>query len=101
MSMMGELTYFLGLQVEQLKDGIFISQSKYAKNLLKIFGLETTKHMRTPMDTNVKLTKDENGSSVDPTLYRSMISSLLYLTVNYPKICYSVRVCARYQYNPK
>ena len=67
MSIVGELTYFLGLQVKQLKDGIFISQSKYAKDLVKKFGLEATKHMRTPMGTIVKLTKNENGFSVDPT----------------------------------
>ena len=59
--MVDELTYFLGLQVKELKDGIFISQSKNAKNLVKKFSLETTKNMRTPMGTNVKLTKDENG----------------------------------------
>ena len=101
MNMVGELTYFLGLQVKQLKDGIFISQSKYAKNLVKKFDLETIKRMRTLMRTNVKLSKDENGPSVDPTLYRSMIGNLLYLTTSRPNICYSVGVCARYQTNHK
>ena len=60
MSMVGELTYFIGLQVKQLEDGIFISQNKYAKNLVKKFGLESTKHMKNPIGTNLKLTKDES-----------------------------------------
>ena len=61
------------------------------------FGLETTKHMRTPMGTNVKLTKVENGSSVHLTLYRNMIDNLLYLTASRLDIYYSVEMCARYQ----
>ena len=101
MSIVVKLTYFLGLQVKQLKDEIFISQNKYTKNLVKKFGLETTKHIKTPRATNVKLTKDENGSSVDPTLYTSMIGNLLYLTTSHLGICYSVGMCSRYQANPK
>ena len=101
MSMVGELNFFLGLQVKQTESGIFISQSKYAKNLVQRFGLEKAKHFKTPMSTTLKLTKDENGVSVDPTLYRSMIGSLLYLTASRPDICYSVGVCARYQSDPK
>ncbi|RVW36748.1 hypothetical protein CK203_035067 [Vitis vinifera] len=58
--MVGELTYFLGFQVKQLKDGIFLSQSKYARELVKKFGLESTKHFRTPMPINLKLSKDES-----------------------------------------
>ncbi|XP_062113777.1 uncharacterized mitochondrial protein AtMg00810-like [Humulus lupulus] len=100
MSMVGELTYFLGLQVTQSEDGTLISQSKYAKNLVKKFGMESAKHAKTPMGTTVKLTKDENGVKVDPTLYRSMIGSLLYLTASRPDISYSVGVCARYQDDP-
>ena len=101
MSMVGELNYFLGLQVEQSNDGIFISQSKYAKNLVKKFGLDLAKHMKTLVDTNDKLSKDENGVSVDPTFFRSMIGSLLYLIVSRPDICFSVGICATYQVNPK
>ena len=56
MSMVGELTYFLGLQVKQMKNKIFVNQTKYAENLVKIFGLDSVKHMRTPMGTNIKLT---------------------------------------------
>ena len=68
---------------------------------MKKFGLETTKHMRTPMGTNVKLTKDKNSSSVDPTLYKTRIGNLLYLSAIRPNICYSVGVCTRYRANPK
>ena len=101
MSMVGDLTYFLGLQVKQMNEGIFISQSKYAKNLMKKFGLENAKCVKTPMGTNDKLSKDENGVSIDPTLFRSMIGSLLYLIASRPDICFSVGICARYQANPK
>ena len=73
MSMVGELTYFLGLQVKQMNEGIFISQSKYAKNLMKKFGLENAKCVKTPMGTNDKLSKEENGVYVDLTLFRKFV----------------------------
>ena len=100
-SMIGELTHFLGLQICQQDSGIFLSQSKYAKNLVKKFGLESASFVRTPMSPTVKLTVDLLGKSVDSSLYRSMIGSLLYLTASRPDISYSVGVCARYQANPK
>ena len=101
MSIIGELTHFLGLQIRQQDSGIFLSQSKYAKNLVKKFGLESASSVRTPMSPNLKLTVDLLGKSVNPSLYRSMIGSLLYLTASRPDISYSVGVCARYQANPK
>jgi hypothetical protein len=101
MSLVGELSYFLGLQIRQLNDGIFISQAKYAKNLVKKFGLEKAKHCDTPMSTTLKLSKDASGKSVEQTLYRGMIGSLLYLTASRPDISFSVGVCARYQSDPK
>ena len=73
----------------------------YAKNLVKKFGLEFASSVRTLMSPNVKLIVDLLGKSVDSSLYRSMIGSLLYLTVSRPDISYSVAVCARYQANPK
>ena len=97
MSMVGKLNYFLGLQVKQRKDGIFISQEKYAKNLIKRFGLDSKKHTSTPMSSSVKLSLDVVIVDVDPTLYRSMISSLFYLTASRPDIAFSVEVCARFQ----
>ncbi|CAM8948047.1 unnamed protein product [Rhodiola kirilowii] len=101
MSMVGEMNYFLGLQVIQKDDGIFISQSKYAKNLIKKFDLEKASHKQTPAATHLKITKDEARTQVDQTLYRSMIGSLLYLIASRPDIAYAVGVCARYQVDPK
>ncbi|XP_050258879.1 uncharacterized mitochondrial protein AtMg00810-like [Quercus robur] len=101
MSMVGELNYFLGLQVKQQKDGIFISQEKYAKNLIKRFSLESKKHASTSMSSSVKLGFDLASVEVDLTLYRSMIGSLLYLTMSRPNIAFSVEVCAHFQAAPK
>ena len=75
MSMMGELNYFLGLQVKQCKNGIFINQAKYVKDLLNKFDLENIKSMSTPMSSSLKLDKDEHGKSVDIKRYRGMIGS--------------------------
>jgi len=101
MSMIGELNYFLGLQVKQTAEGIFISQSKYARDLVKRFGLDGKSHARTPMSTSVKISSDLVGKSIDPSLYRSMIGSIMYLTASRPDIAFSVGVCARFQANPK
>ncbi|GJX21769.1 retrovirus-related pol polyprotein from transposon TNT 1-94 [Tanacetum coccineum] len=101
MSMMGELNFFLGLQLKQLEDDIFFNQSKYIKEMLKKFGLKDSKPMKTPMSTETKLTKDEEGGSVDNTKYRGMIGSLLYLTTSRPDIMFSVCLCARFQEDPK
>ena len=101
MSMIGELSFFLGLQIKQLKDGTFVSQTKYIKDLLKRFGLEDAKPIKTPMATNGHLDLDEGGKPVDLKLYRSMIGSLLYLTASRPDIMFSVCMCARFQAAPK
>ncbi|KAG9442758.1 hypothetical protein H6P81_018612 [Aristolochia fimbriata] len=90
-----------GETIKQRVDGIFISQEKYAKNLVRKFGLEDAKSMRTPMSTTDRICRDENGTPTDPTLYRCMIGSLLYLTASRPDICYSVGLCARFQSAPK
>ncbi|GJY42607.1 retrovirus-related pol polyprotein from transposon TNT 1-94 [Tanacetum coccineum] len=74
MSMMGELNFFLGLQIKQMEDGIFFNQYKYIKEMLKKFGLEDSKPMKTPMSSDTKLTKDEECESVDSTKYRGMIA---------------------------
>ncbi|KAL5547467.1 hypothetical protein UlMin_002698 [Ulmus minor] len=80
MSMMGELTYFLGLQIKQSKEGIFLNQSKYIKDLLKRFGMENSKAANTPMSSTIKLDKDESGVSVDITKYRESLLSDLWRT---------------------
>ncbi|GJX43405.1 retrovirus-related pol polyprotein from transposon TNT 1-94, partial [Tanacetum coccineum] len=84
MSMMGELNFFLGLQIKQMEDGIFFNQSKYIKEMLKKFGLEDSKPMKTPMSSDTKLTKDEECESVDSTKYRGMIGTT-HLGLWYPK----------------
>ncbi|GJY89458.1 uncharacterized mitochondrial protein-like protein [Tanacetum coccineum] len=101
MSSMGELTFFLGLQVKQKEDGIFISQDKYVTEILKKFGFTDVKTASTPMETQKPLLKDEDGEEVDVHLYRSMIGSLMYLTSSRPDIMFAVCACARYQVNPK
>ncbi|GJS48585.1 uncharacterized mitochondrial protein-like protein [Tanacetum coccineum] len=101
MSSMGELTFFLGLQVQQKKDGIFISQDKYVVEILKKFGFTEVKTASTPMETQKPLLKDEDGKEVDVHMYRLMIGSLMYLTSSRPDIMFAVCACARYQVNPK
>ncbi|GJU51187.1 putative ribonuclease H-like domain-containing protein [Tanacetum coccineum] len=98
---LGELTFFLGLQVKQKEDGIFISQDKYVTEILKKFGFTDVKTASTPMETQKPLLKDEDGEEVDVHLYRSMIGSLMYLTSSRPDIMFAVCACARYQVNPK
>ncbi|GKA11611.1 putative ribonuclease H-like domain-containing protein [Tanacetum coccineum] len=101
MSSMGELTFFLGLQVKQKEDGIFISQDKYVTEILKKFDFIDVKTVSTPMETQKLLLKDKDGEEVDVHLYRSMFGSLMYLTSSRPDIMFAVCACARYQVNPK
>jgi hypothetical protein len=81
MSMMGELQFFLGLQIKQAKEGTFVHQAKYTKNILKKFKMDDSKPLSTPMSTTTALDVDEDGEPMDQKEYRSMIGSLLYLTV--------------------
>ncbi|KAD2393237.1 hypothetical protein E3N88_40214 [Mikania micrantha] len=101
MSAMGELQFFLGLQIKQKPDGIFIHQSKYTKELLKKFDLQNCKPCSNPMSTTTQLDADLKGTSVDETLYRCMIGSLMYLTASRPDIMFATCVCARFQAAPK
>jgi hypothetical protein len=77
MSMMGELKFFLGFQIKQLEDDTFISQTKYTPDLLKKFGMDKAKPIKTPMGTNGHLDLDMGSKSVDKKVYRSMIGPLL------------------------
>ncbi|GJT07727.1 hypothetical protein Tco_0842189 [Tanacetum coccineum] len=90
MSSMGELTFFLGLQVMQKEDGIFISQDKYMDEILKKFRFSTMRIASTPMETSKPLLKDSKAEDVDVHLYRSMIGSLMYLTASKPDIMFSI-----------
>ncbi|GJX96279.1 putative ribonuclease H-like domain-containing protein [Tanacetum coccineum] len=101
MSSMGELTFFLGLQVKQKEDGIFISQDKYVAEILKKFDFTCVKTASTPIETQKPLTKDEEADDVDIHLYRSMIGSLMYLTASRPDIMFAVCACSRFQVTPK
>jgi len=94
MSMMGELNFFLGLQVKQVEHGIFLCQAKYCRELLKKFNMENCKEASTPIATGCYLDADETRVDVDQTKFRQLIGSLLYLTVSRPNIMFSVCLCA-------
>ncbi|GJT89046.1 retrovirus-related pol polyprotein from transposon TNT 1-94 [Tanacetum coccineum] len=100
MSMMGQMSFFLGLQISQSPRRIFINQSKYASEIVKKYGLHYTDSVNTPMIENKKLDEDLQGKPVDATLYRSMIGSLMYLTSSRHDLNYVVCLCARYQAKP-
>jgi hypothetical protein len=95
-SMMGVLTFFLGFQIKQVKEGTFISQTKYTYDILKKFSMDKAKPIKTPMDTNGHLDLDLSGTSVDQKVYHSMIGSLLYLFASRPNIMLSVCMCVRF-----
>ena len=86
MSMMGELRFFLGLQIRQQRNGIFISQEKYLKDVLRKFNMHECKGVKIPMPTNGHLCTEENGKDFDQQVYRLMIGSLLYLCASRPDI---------------
>jgi hypothetical protein len=90
MSLLGELSFFLGLQIRQRNQGIFISQTKYIKEMLKRFGMEYCKPIITPMQTSCKLSKDDDSKSTNQRQYRSMIGSLLYVTASRPDVMQAV-----------
>ena len=87
--------------MKQTDSRIYINQAKYARNLVKRFGLDSATYARTLMAANAKLTNDSSSEFVDVTLYRSMIGCLLYLTASRPDIAFSVGVYSRFQSNPK
>jgi hypothetical protein len=101
MSIMGELNYFIGFQVKQLKEGTFISQMKYTQDLLKMFGMKDAKPTKTLMGTDKHLDLNKGGKFVDQKAYQSMVGSLLYLCASRPDIMISVCMCARIQSDPK
>jgi hypothetical protein len=96
MSMMGVLTFFLGFPIKQAKEGTFISQTKYKCDILKKFGMDEAKPIKTPMDTNDHLDLDLGNTSIDQKVYHSMIRSLLYLCASRPDIMLSVCMCVRF-----
>ena len=101
MSLMGEMKFFLGLQVDRRLDGIFICQSKYLKELLKKYNVEDSASARTPSSTVVTLGECDNSIKVDVSSYRGMIGSSLYLTASRPDIMYATCLRARFQPDPR
>jgi hypothetical protein len=101
MSMMGELTFFLGIQVKQTNQGTFVHQAKYMNDPIKKFNMAELKPVSTPMSSAVLLGPDEDGKAVDQGEYRSMIGSLLYLTATRPDIQFIVELCTRFQASPR
>ncbi|GKF78776.1 hypothetical protein Tco_0234344, partial [Tanacetum coccineum] len=100
MSMMGQMSFFLALQVSQNPGGIFINQSKFALEILKKFGMDSCDPVDTPMVDRLKLDEDPLGIPVDQTRFRSMVGSLMYLTASRPDMVFAVCMCARYQASP-
>ncbi|WVZ63710.1 hypothetical protein U9M48_013319 [Paspalum notatum var. saurae] len=101
MSLMGELQFFLGLQIKQGPEGTFVHQAKYTRDILKKFEMGDSKPMTTPMSTNTALDADEDGEAVDQKQFRGKIGSLLYLTATRPDIQFVVCLCACYQASPR
>jgi hypothetical protein len=99
-SMMGQLTFFFGIKVKQTKQGTFVHQAKYTKDLMTKFNTAELKPVSTLMSTAMSLSPDEDGEAVDQREYRSMIGSLLYLTTTRPDIQFLVYLCARFQASP-
>eukprot|EP00253_Pinus_taeda_P014873 PITA_14873 len=98
---LGRMHYFLGLEVWQQKGEIFLGQGRYAAETLKIFEMEDCRPMATPMITNWKKIDASEDKDVDPTLYRQLIRSLMYLVSTRPDICYAVNTLSEFMVEPK
>jgi hypothetical protein len=94
--MMRELQFFLGLLIKQAKEGTFVHQGKYTKDILKKFMMDDSKPMSTPMSMTTTLDEDKDGEPMDQKEYRSIIGSLLYLTATWLDIHFSVCLCAHF-----
>lgn len=101
MSLIREMKFFIGLQIQQMKDGIFITQSKYVKEVLKTFGMEDNKPAGTPMMTGCKLSKEDDSTLVNEKEYQSMICKLHYVVHNRPDITHAVGIAAHFQKSPR
>ncbi|KAE8675430.1 putative RING/U-box superfamily protein [Hibiscus syriacus] len=101
MKELGQLKHFLGLEVDRTHEGIFLCQQKYAKDLLKRFGMLECKSTSTSMEPNIKMCAHEGKDLEDATMYRQLVGSLIYLTLTRPDISYAVGVMSRYMQNPK
>ncbi|KAG8487884.1 hypothetical protein CXB51_018820 [Gossypium anomalum] len=101
MTNISEMSYFLGVEVKQMKDGTFVSQKKYTKQILRKFSMKDCKPVATPAEPGMKLSVDSSREPVNPTLFKSIIRSLKYLTIMWPDIMYAVGIVSRYMEKPK
>jgi hypothetical protein len=101
MTDMGLMSYFLGIELKQTNEGIFISQKKYAADILKKFKMESCKPMLTPMEERLKLEKESGGNLVNSTNFRKLVGSLRYLTATRPDIVYGVGLISRFMDSPR
>ena len=101
MTNLGLMKFFLGIEVQQSESGIFISQSKYASTILKRFNMSNCKAAPTPIMTGLKLSKDDDGSTVDPTLFKRLVGNLMYVTMTRPYIMYGVNLISIFMESPK
>ncbi|XP_044461807.1 uncharacterized mitochondrial protein AtMg00810-like [Mangifera indica] len=98
MTDLGEMPYFLGIEIQQSQQGIFISQQKSAKEVFMKFNMKNCRSISTPLMQNEKLRKDDKAEKVNESLYRSLISCLMYLTVTRPDIMFAVSLLSRFMY---
>ncbi|CAM8881465.1 unnamed protein product [Rhodiola kirilowii] len=101
MKELGELKHFLGLEVETTKEGIFLCQEKYAKDLLTKYGMMESKPISTPLEANVKYCAEEGKELEDVKMYQQLVGSLIYLTLTRPDISFAVGVVSRFMQNPR
>ncbi|KAL0533972.1 hypothetical protein IC582_028248 [Cucumis melo] len=101
MKELGELKYFLGLEMEYSERGLFLGQQKYVKDLLQKYGMSDCKPISTPMEVNKKFCMHKGKDLIDLIMYRQLVGSLIYPTLTRPDISYSVRVVSRYMQKPK
>ncbi|KMS64582.1 hypothetical protein BVRB_018810, partial [Beta vulgaris subsp. vulgaris] len=97
---MGALRYFLGIEVDQCKDGIFLSQRKYVMDLLKDYGMLQCKPLKLPMDSHVKLTSGEGDPMHHAEPYQKLVGKLIYLTLTRPDIAFTVHVLSKFMHQP-
>ena len=98
---LGLMNCFLEIEVQQYESGIFKSQSKYTNSVLKRFNVSNFKASPTPITPGLKLRKDDDGSIVDPTLFKRIVGSLMYLTATRNDIMYRVSMISRFMESPK
>lgn len=98
---LGELSHFLSLKIESLKDGIFVSQKSYVEKIMNKFGLNQSKQCSTPLYANMKLWREKGKLLQDPRLYRALVGSLIYLTITRPNIAFSIGLVSCYMQAPR